>query len=114
MARPAGRGAAAGQGQPTYDVVSAPREITIFDLLTHTSGLVSGGPGASAAPQRAATDTLASYIPRLGAVPLDFQPGSLWRYSGSAGFDVLSRIVESPQGSHSIGSSGSASSILSA
>jgi CubicO group peptidase (beta-lactamase class C family) len=46
------------------------------------------------APMRSADDTLASYIPRLGAVPLDFQPGALWRYSGSAGFDVLSRIVE--------------------
>ena len=27
-------------------------------------------------------------------MPLDFQPGTLWRYSGLAGFDVLSRIVE--------------------
>ena len=27
-------------------------------------------------------------------MPLDFQPGTLWRYSGQAGFDVLSRIVE--------------------
>lgn len=98
MARPAGRGAAASPGQPAYDVVSAPRAITIVDLLTHTSGLVSGGPGAAAAPQRTSTDTLASYIPRLGAVPLDFQPGSLWRYSGSAGFDVLSRVVEIASG----------------
>ncbi len=79
---------------PAYDVVSAPREITIRDLLTHTSGLVSGGPDAAAAPMRLPTDTLASYVPKLGAVPLDFQPGTLWRYSGSAGFDVLSRIVE--------------------
>ena len=27
-------------------------------------------------------------------MPLDFQPGTLWRYSGLAGFDVLSRVVE--------------------
>ena len=74
--------------------VAAAREITVFDLLTHTSGLVSGGLGAGAAPQRLPTDTLASYSPKLGAVPLDFQPGTLWRDSGSAGFDVLSRIVE--------------------
>jgi CubicO group peptidase (beta-lactamase class C family) len=94
MARSPGPGAAASAAEPAYDVVTAAREITIFDLLTHTSGLVSGGLGAAAAPPRAATDTLASYIPRLGAVPLDFQPGTLWRYSGSAGFDVLSRIVE--------------------
>jgi CubicO group peptidase (beta-lactamase class C family) len=81
-------------GAPAYDVISAQREITIRDLLTHTSGLVSGGLGAAAAPMRTPTDTLASYVPKLGAVPLDFQPGTLWRYSGSAGFDVLSRIVE--------------------
>ena len=74
--RQGGRGGAS-QGQPAYDVISSPREITIFDLLTHTSGLVSGGPGAAAAPQRLPTDTLASYIPRLGAVPLDFDPGTL-------------------------------------
>ena len=31
-------------------------------------------------------------------MPLDFQPGTLWRYSGLAGFDVLSRIVEIASG----------------
>ena len=99
--RRAGRGGPGGAGraggapaEPAFDVISAQREITIRDLLTHTSGLVSGGLGASAAPMRDPADNLASYIPKLGAVPLDFQPGTLWRYSGSAGFDVLSRIVE--------------------
>jgi CubicO group peptidase (beta-lactamase class C family) len=98
-AAPAGRGTGPGQpgGEVTFDVVSATREITIRDLLTHTSGLVSGGLGASAAGKlapRTPTDTLATYIPKLAAVPLDFQPGALWRYSGQAGFDVLSRVVE--------------------
>ena len=57
----------------------------------------AAGLGASAAARiapRTPTDTLATYIPKLAAVPLDFQPGTLWRYSGQAGFDVLSRIVE--------------------
>jgi CubicO group peptidase (beta-lactamase class C family) len=97
-----GRGAAGargGEGDPeaAYDVVSAAREITIRDLLTHTSGLVSGGLGAAAATKlapRSQNDTLATFIPKLASVPLDFQPGTLWRYSGLAGFDVLSRIVE--------------------
>src|SRR5208283_641107 len=31
---------------------------------------------------------------RLGQVPLDFEPGSQWAYSGGAGPEVLSRIVE--------------------
>jgi len=77
-----------------FDVVSANRDITIRDLLTHGSGLMSGGLGNAVAPQRGPNDTLATYIPKLGAVPLDFQPGTLWRYSGTAGFDVLGRIVE--------------------
>jgi CubicO group peptidase (beta-lactamase class C family) len=84
-------------GEAAYDLVPATRPITIADLLKHGSGLVSGGPGAAAAARlapRTPTDTLATYIPKLAAVPLDFQPGTLWRYSGQAGFDVLSRVVE--------------------
>jgi CubicO group peptidase (beta-lactamase class C family) len=86
-----------GGAPPQYDVVSANRQITIADLLKHGSGLVSGGLGAADAARlapRTPTDTLATYIPKLAAVPLDFQPGTLWRYSGSAGFDLLSRVVE--------------------
>jgi CubicO group peptidase (beta-lactamase class C family) len=92
-----GRGGAA----PEFDTVSASREITIRDLLTHTSGLLSGGLGNSVAntlAPRTPADTLATYIPRLAAVPLDFQPGTLWRYSGQAGFEVLSRVVEVASG----------------
>jgi CubicO group peptidase (beta-lactamase class C family) len=92
------RGGAPGAGgrgaTPEFDTVSASREITIKDLLTHGSGLMSGGLGNSVAPQRAPTDTLATFIPKLASVPLDFQPGTLWRYSGQAGFDVLSRVIE--------------------
>jgi CubicO group peptidase (beta-lactamase class C family) len=93
---PAGAGGpAGGRGAvPEFDTVSATRDITIRDLLTHGSGLMSGGLGNAVAPQRGPNDTLATYIPKLGAVPLDFQPGTLWRYSGLAGFDVLSRVVE--------------------
>jgi len=92
--------AQAGRETP-YDVVSANRQITIADLLKHGSGLVSGGLGSAAAPRlapRSPTDTLATYIPKLAAVPLDFQPGTLWRYSGQAGFEVLSRVVEVASG----------------
>jgi CubicO group peptidase (beta-lactamase class C family) len=105
-AQPGGRGGAAGAGgrggaAPEFDTVSASREITIRDLLTHTSGLLSGGLGNSVAntlAPRTPADTLATYIPRLAAVPLDFQPGTLWRYSGQAGFEVLSRVVEVASG----------------
>ena len=90
-----------GGAEGAYDLVPATRPITVRDLLTHGSGLMSGGLGtrsAQATTQRAPQDTLATYIPKLGAVPLDFQPGTLWRYSGLAGFDVLSRIVEVASG----------------
>ena len=96
VAKPGAPSPAEG-AEAAYDLVPATRPITIADLLKHGSGLVSGGPGASAAARiapRTPTDTLATYIPKLAAVPLDFQPGTLWRYSGQAGFDVLSRLVE--------------------
>src|SRR5262245_2194311 len=96
VAKP-GAPAPAQGAEAAFDVVAAARPITIADLLKHGSGLVSGGLGASAATRiapRTPTDTLATYIPKLAAVPLDFQPGTLWRYSGQAGFDVLGRIIE--------------------
>jgi len=96
--RPAGAPAAPGAAAaPEFYVVPANREITIRDLLTHTSGLVSGGLGAAQVPKlapHAPGDTLATYVPKLAVVPLDFQPGSQWSYSGAAGPEVLSRIVE--------------------
>ena len=102
-AAPASSGGPGGRGgpPPEVDLVSATREITIRDLLTHGSGLMSNGLGnatAGAAATRGPDDTLATYIPKLGAVALDFQPGTLWRYSGLAGFDVLSRVVEIASG----------------
>ena len=96
-----GRQGGASASAPAYDVVSANRQITVADLLKHGSGLVSGGLGAADAARlapRTPTDTLATYIPKLANVPLDFQPGTLWRYSGQAGFDVLCRIVEVASG----------------
>jgi len=78
-----------------YYLVPADRELTIRDLLTHTNGLMTGGIGSKSGPPRMVEgDTLAAYIPRLGTVPLDFQPGTQWAYSGYAGPDTLSRIVE--------------------
>jgi CubicO group peptidase (beta-lactamase class C family) len=84
-------------------LVPAEREITIRDLLTHTSGLASDGIGTRKMPQEALfptgpQDTLASHIPRLAAGALDFQPGSRWSYSGVAGLDVLARVVEIASG----------------
>ncbi len=91
-----GQTGARGAAPPRFYTVPAEREITIRDLLTHTSGLVSGtiSTAEAAKIQRKPGDTLADYIPRLGQVPLEFQPGSRWSYSPGAGFDTLGRIVE--------------------
>ncbi len=97
-AAPAGRGG--GPAAPRFYTVPAERPITVRDLLTHTSGLVSGTISNSEARKVAAgpKETLADYLPRLGKVPLEFQPGTRWAYSAAAGFDVLVRIVEVASG----------------
>jgi CubicO group peptidase (beta-lactamase class C family) len=95
--------AVAGQPRPIPDYYTVPsnREITIRDLLTHTSGLESGDMGnrlgARIAP-RDVTKTLADQVPKLASVPLDFQPGSQWTYSLLAGMDTMARIVEIASG----------------
>lgn len=78
---------------PEHRLVPANTPITIKHLLTHTSGLASGGLG-SAQSQRSERTTLADYIPTLGSSVLDFQPGSRWMYSGGTGLDVVAYIIE--------------------
>jgi CubicO group peptidase (beta-lactamase class C family) len=99
-AAPGGRGGRGGAPDPRYYTVPVEREVQIRDLLTHTSGVVSGTNSnfANRAVAAGPKETLADYIPRLGKVPLEFQPGSRWAYSAAAGFDVLSRVVEVASG----------------
>jgi len=94
------RGQATAGAAPQFYTIPAEREITVRDLLTHVSGLGSGPMGNSEAAKnpRKPTESLADYIPRLGATPLEFQPGSRWTYSPGAGFDTLGRIVEIASG----------------
>jgi len=80
---------------PAHRLVPAKTPITIHHLLTHTSGLMSGGLGAAVSGRgKEARGTLASYVPTLGEVPLDFQPGSRRAYSGANALDVVARIIE--------------------
>ena len=80
---------------PAHRLVAAKTPITIHHLLTHTSGLMSGGLGAAVSGRgKEERGTLASYIPTLREVPLDFQPGSRRAYSGTTGLDVVARIIE--------------------
>lgn len=84
------------QDAPAHRLVPAQRDITIHDLLTHTSGLASGGLGTAVSERavRDADSTLATVIPQYGSYALDFQPGERWTYSPGVGLDVVARIVE--------------------
>jgi CubicO group peptidase (beta-lactamase class C family) len=84
--------------KPQYDLVPAARGITIKDILTHTSGLQSIGVPNDAIPPIVPGDTLATWVPKLAAAPLDFQPGTKWAYSNATAFEVLARIVEVTSG----------------
>ena len=81
-----------------YQLVPADREITLKDLLTHTSGLANAGEGPAGEFFRRANlprgGSLAERVKRLAPLPLNFQPGTQWEYSPSTGFDTLGRVVE--------------------
>jgi CubicO group peptidase (beta-lactamase class C family) len=74
------------------------REMTVHDLLRHTSGLTYGFARSPIEVQYHAAkvfdwnQTNAELITKLSKLPLRFQPGTTWEYSLST--DVLGRIVE--------------------
>ncbi|MBM4334270.1 MAG: beta-lactamase family protein [Deltaproteobacteria bacterium] len=77
----------------------ARREMTVQDLMRHTSGLTYGIFGKSlvkdqynAASALDRNQTNAEMVTKLSKIPLQCQPGEVWEYSMST--DVLARIVE--------------------
>jgi len=81
----------------------AKREMTVRDLLRHTSGLTYGFSGDTPVDQAylarsvlGRTDTLQDTISKLGSLPLLYQPGTRFNYSVST--DVLGYIVERVSG----------------
>lgn len=66
----------------------APANLTLKQLLTHTSGLGEGD-GA----KKKAARTLADLIPLFLASPMQFEPGTRWKYCQS-GINTAARIVE--------------------
>ena len=80
-------------------LVDPKRPIALRDLMTHTSGLtyhfVDETPVREMYERAKLLDaghSLEAAIEDLAQFPLDFQPGSLWRYS--VGIDVIGRVVE--------------------
>ncbi|QPH40391.1 serine hydrolase domain-containing protein [Pedobacter endophyticus] len=91
----------------SYTAVPAKREVTIRDLLTHTSGLGYAQIGSAkmrAIYAKAGIEAgfldhkglLANSIDKLGKLPLEFNPGERFNYSLS--IDVLGRLVEVASG----------------
>jgi CubicO group peptidase (beta-lactamase class C family) len=87
-------------GKEELALVPANREITIQDLLRHTSGLTYwpfGKPSLIKAKWKENNPldygiTLEEMVTRISKVPLCYQPGTTWDYSQST--DVLGRVVE--------------------
>jgi CubicO group peptidase (beta-lactamase class C family) len=65
------------------------RPITLLDLMTHTSGVVNTMPRDF----KRGEHTLAEQAEAVAKIPLQFEPGSKWRYS-SMGMVILGRIIE--------------------
>jgi CubicO group peptidase (beta-lactamase class C family) len=80
---------------PPHRLVDPHRPVNIHDLLTHSSGLATYGLGMAVAQwDWQDGETLATWIPKVAAGPLDYQPGTRWAYSPSIGLDVVARIIE--------------------
>ena len=65
-----------------------PANLTLIQILTHTSGL---GEASGPAAQRA--KTLADLVPLWLAAPMQYEPGERWKYTQS-GINAGARIVE--------------------
>jgi CubicO group peptidase (beta-lactamase class C family) len=84
-------------GKHTYNLVPAERQITVLDLMRHTSGMTEQGPkdekGELILPKlNIFQHPLSEGIPLLASAPLVFQPGTAFDYS--PGPEVLGRLIE--------------------
>jgi CubicO group peptidase (beta-lactamase class C family) len=92
-------------GKEGYTVVPAKREITVRDLLTHTSG-VSYGDGPAREEYLAAkihgwffadkSEPVGFWIRKLAELPFDAQPGEKYIYGYNT--DILGHVVEKASG----------------
>jgi CubicO group peptidase (beta-lactamase class C family) len=89
----------ADDGSKRLKLVPAEREMTVQDLLRHTSGLTYGIFGESLVKSRYRESgierrgvTNAELVRGLSTLPLAYQPGTVWEYSRST--DVLGALIE--------------------
>ena len=72
-------------------------DITIRQLLTHTSGYQDCCPQDYAIPDWLQPITAEAYIESWGRKPLDYEPGTRYQYSNT-GYAIAGRIVEKASG----------------
>jgi len=86
-------------GERVLKTEAPEREISIRDLLRHTSGLTYGFWGDSLVDEMyldkkvlTEDETIQDTVTKLGTIPLKHNPGTVWEYGLST--DVLGRFVE--------------------
>jgi CubicO group peptidase (beta-lactamase class C family) len=91
------------EGKPTLELAPPARQMTVQDLLRHTSGLTYGEFGNTLihtmykdAKVGNPGQTNAEFVSALSKMPLRFSPGTRWEYSRST--DVLGRVIEVIEG----------------
>ena len=86
-------------GKPVLELVPARRQITVQDLMRHTSGITYGFFGGGLVKAAYSDANLSdpgmtneALAERISKLPLAYQPGTTWDYSHST--DVLGRVIE--------------------
>ena len=86
-------------GKATLDLTDPAREMTVQDLLRHTSGLIYGTRGKSLVNAAYIEAKIGNrdfsneeFVSKLSKLPLRFSPGERWEYGVST--DVLGRVIE--------------------
>src|SRR5262249_16359684 len=85
---------------PGFQTTPCIRPMTVRDLLSHQSGLTSASAGRTAVDAayrqigvgRQDNATLQEMVDRLAELPLEFSPGTAWKYS--IWTDVVGYLVE--------------------
>jgi CubicO group peptidase (beta-lactamase class C family) len=93
----------AENGEKVLDLVPLNRQLTIHDLMTHTSGITYGFYGEGLV-RKAYTDARiydgdfnnAEFAERIARLPVAEQPGTKWDYGHST--DILGRVIEVASG----------------
>jgi CubicO group peptidase (beta-lactamase class C family) len=90
-------------GEKIIDRVPLNRQLTIYDLMTHTSGITYGFYGDSLVRKAYTKAGIydgdfnnAQFAERIARLPLAEQPGTKWDYGHST--DILGRVIEVASG----------------